>query len=162
MTNPARSPAHGASKSATRDIVIEDVLPHAIERVWTALTTAELIGQWLMPNDFEPVVGRRFTFKTRPIGDWDGVVHCEVLEVVPPSRLVYSWQGGTDSNDAQTNYGSRLDSVVTWTLQPEGNGTRLRMVHSGFRSPENDFAYDAMSPGWSRIMGRLNEIAAAP
>ena len=35
MTNPARSPAHGASKSATRDIVVEDVLPHAIERVWT-------------------------------------------------------------------------------------------------------------------------------
>jgi uncharacterized protein YndB with AHSA1/START domain len=160
MTNPARSPAQGASKSAMRDIVVEDVLPHAVERVWKALTTAELIGQWLMPNDFEPVVGKRFTFKTRPIGDWDGVVHCEVLEVVPPSRLVYSWKGGSESNDSASNYGSKLDSVVTWTLQPDGGGTRLRMVHTGFRSPQNDFAYDAMSPGWSRIVGRLGEIAA--
>jgi uncharacterized protein YndB with AHSA1/START domain len=161
MTNPARNAAQGANKSATRDIVVEDVLPYPPAKVWKALTTSELIGQWLMPNDFEPVVGKRFTFKTRPIGDWDGVVQCEVLEVVPPSRLVYSWQGGTDSNDATTNYASRLDSVVTWTLQAEGSGTRLRMVHGGFRSPQNDFAYDSMNPGWGRIVGRLGEITAA-
>jgi uncharacterized protein YndB with AHSA1/START domain len=154
----ARSPGKSA---ATRDIVVEDVVPQPPEKVWKALTTAELIGQWLMPNDFEPVVGKRFTFRTRPIGDWDGVVQCEVLEVVPHRRLVYSWKGGADSNDSGSNYGSMLDSVVTWTLQPEGRGTRLRLVHTGFRSPQDDFAYDAMSPGWSRIMGRLGEIAAA-
>jgi uncharacterized protein YndB with AHSA1/START domain len=88
MTNPARSPIEGANKPAMRDIVVEDVLPHPPERVWKALTTAELIGRWLMPNDFEPVVGKRFTFTTRPIGDWDGIVQCEVLEVVPQRRLV--------------------------------------------------------------------------
>lgn len=157
MTNLARS---AAGESATRDIVMEEVLPHAPQKVWRALTTAELIGRWLMPNDFEPVVGRRFTFTTRPIGDWDGVVHCEVLEVVPLQRLVYSWVGGSDSNDGKGNYASRLQSVVTWTLQAEGKGTRLRMVHSGFRSPHNDFAYDTMSGGWSRIMGKIGEIAA--
>ena len=143
---------------ATRDIVVEEVLPHPPEKVWKALTTAASIGQWLMPTDFEPVVGKRFTFTTRPIGDWDGVVHGEVLEVVASSRLVYSWKGGTDANT--TNYGSRLDTVVTWTLHPEGKGTRLRMVQAGFRSPANDFAYDAMSPGWRRIVGRLSEMAA--
>ena len=161
MTNLARRPAQSADKSGPRDIVVEDVLPYPPERLWRALTTSELIGRWLMPNDFEPVVGKRFTFTTRPIGDWDGVVHCEVLEIEPPRRLVYSWKGGTDANNAKANYASRLDSVVTWTLQAEGNGTRLRMVHSGFRSPENDFAYDAMSSGWRRIVGRISEIAAA-
>jgi uncharacterized protein YndB with AHSA1/START domain len=158
MTSQAKSSAKAA---ATRDIVVEDVVPQPPEKVWKALTTAQLIGQWLMPNDFEPVVGKRFTFKTKPIGDWDGVVHCEVLEIVPHRRLVYSWKGGSDSNDSSSNYGSKLDSVVTWTLQPEGRGTRLRLVHAGFRSPQNDFAYDAMSPGWGRIMGRFSEIAAA-
>jgi uncharacterized protein YndB with AHSA1/START domain len=158
MTSQAKSPTKSA---ATRDIVVEDVVPQPPEKVWKALTTAELIGQWLMPNDFEPVVGKRFTFKTKPIGDWDGVVQCEVLEIVLHRRLVYSWKGGSDSNDSSSNYGSKLDSVVTWTLQPEGRGTRLRLVHTGFRSPQNDFAYDAMSSGWGRIMGRLSEIAAA-
>jgi uncharacterized protein YndB with AHSA1/START domain len=150
-----------ASVAATRDIVVEEVLPQAPDKVWKALTTAELIGSWLMPNDFEPVVGKRFTFKTKPVGDWNGVVQCEVLEIVPLRRLVYSWKGGADSNDSNPNYGSKLDSVVTWTLEPAGKGTKLRLVHAGFRSPQNDFAYDAMSPGWGRIMGRLGEIAAA-
>ena len=146
MTNPIR-----AAQVATRDIVVDEWLPHPPEKVLKALTTAELIGRWLMPNDFEPVVGKRFTFKTRPIGDWDGIVQCEVLEVVSPSRLVYSWNGGSNA--------APLDSVVTWTLQAEGNGTRLRMVHAGFRSPHNDFAYEAMSPGWRRIVGKIGEVA---
>lgn len=153
MTDLAKNREQGASRAETRNIVVEDVLPQPPERVWKALTTAELIGRWLMPNDFEPVVGKRFTFTTRPIGAWDGVVHCEVLKVVPFRCLVYSWKGGADD--------SRLDSVVTWTLQPEGQGTRLRMVHAGFRSPQNDIAYGAMNSGWQRIVGTINEIAAA-
>ena len=156
MTNPARNRA-GADQ-VTRAIVVEDVLPHSVAKVWQVLTAAELLGRWLMPNDFEPVVGKRFTFTTKPIGDWDGVVHCEVLEVVPMQRLVYSWVGGSEANPAR---GSRLDSTVTWTLQAEGAGTRLRMVHAGFRSPGNDFAYDAMSSGWGRIVARISEIAAS-
>lgn len=161
MTNPARRPDQGGDRSIVRDIIVEDVLPHSPERVWKALTTAELIGRWLMPNDFEPVVGKRFTFTTRPIGAWDGIVQCEVLEVVSFRRLIYSWMGGADAEDGKDSYGSRLDSVVTWTLQPEGKGTRLRMVHAGFRSPGNDFAYGAMSSGWQRIVGKISEIVAA-
>ena len=154
MTNPARRPAAGTAPD-TRDIVAEDFFAHPPEKVWKALTTAEIIGRWLMPNDFEAVVGRHFTFTTQPKGDWDGVVRCEVLEVVPHRRLVYSWRGGSDAGNP-----APLDSTVTWTLQPEGNGTRLRMVHAGFRSPQNDFAYDAMSPGWRHLIGRLGEIVA--
>src|SRR5258708_3182065 len=161
MTNPAQGLAESANKAAVRDIVVEDMLPYSPERVWKALTTAEMIGQWLMPNHFEPVVGKRFTFTSRPIGDWDGIVHSEVLEVVPHRRLVYSWKGGNDSHNAKANFAARLDSVVTWTLQAEGNGTRLRMVHTGFRSPQNDFAYEAMSPGWDRHIWPISAIAAA-
>ena len=149
--------SHQASL-APRDIVVEDVLPHSPEKVWRALTTSELIGRWLMPNDFKPVVGQRFTFKTQPMGSWDGIVHCEVLEVEPNRRLVYSWKGGSDDNP---KYGSRLDSVVTWTLSSEKGGTRLRLVHAGFRSPGNDFAYDAMKSGWGHIMARIAEIITA-
>ena len=76
----------------TRDIVVEGVLPHAPEVVWKTLTTAELIGRWLMPNDFVPEVGKRLNFRTKPMGDWDGVVHCEVLEVVPNRSLALLWQ----------------------------------------------------------------------
>jgi uncharacterized protein YndB with AHSA1/START domain len=142
---------------ATRDIVVEEILPHAPEVVWRTLTTADLIQRWLMPNDFQPIVGNRFTFRTQPMGNWDGVVHCEILEVEPRRKLVYSWRGGSDQNG---QYGSKLDSVVTWTLTPVAGGTRLRLVHAGFRSPHNDFAFDAMSGGWGRIMRRIGSVAA--
>ena len=101
------------------------------------------MARWLMPNDFAAEVGRRFTFRTKPMGDWDGVVHCEVIELVPHRKLVYSWKGGSRTN---TKYGSSLDTVVTWTLAPVAGGTRLRMVHAGSCSPDNDVAFDAMSP----------------
>src|SRR5262249_57328225 len=130
-----------ADKCAMRDIVVEGVLPHAPEIVWKALTSAELIGRWLMPNDFAAEVGRRFTFRTRPIGDWDGVVHCEVIELVPQRKLVYSWKGGSRTN---TKYGSSLDTVVTWTLNPVAVGPHLRVVHSGVPLPANTFALDPL------------------
>jgi uncharacterized protein YndB with AHSA1/START domain len=146
-----------ADRSATRDIVVEGVLPHAPEIVWKALTSAELIARWLMPNDFAAEVGRRFTFRTRPMGDWDGVVHCEVTEVVPQRRLAYSWKGGSRKT---AEGGPSLDTVVTWTLTPVAGGTHLRMVHAGFRSPDNDFAFNAMSPGWGRILQSIPRVIA--
>ena len=84
-----------ALKFDTQDIVVDEIFPHAPETIWKALTTGELIARWLMPADgFEPVEGNRFTYKTTPAGAWDGTIHCEILEVVPNQRLVYSWQGG--------------------------------------------------------------------
>jgi uncharacterized protein YndB with AHSA1/START domain len=141
----------------TREIIVEAVLPHAPEAIWKTLTTGALIAQWLMPNDFEPVIGKRFTFKTKPMGGWDGVVQCEVLEIVPNRKLVYSWKGGSD--DSRTI--AKLDSIVTWTLTPADGGTRLKLVHSGFRSPRNDFAFEAMSPRWSRIMTGIGRVTAS-
>jgi len=143
--------------ATTRNIVVEGVLPHAPEIVWKTLTSTDLIARWLMPNDFELVVGKRFNFRTKPMGDWDGVVHCEVLEIMPNRKLVYSWKGGSKSN---LKYRSALDTIVTWTLTPVEGGTHLRLVHAGFRSPENDSAFDAMSPGWGRVVQTIGSIAA--
>jgi uncharacterized protein YndB with AHSA1/START domain len=147
--------------SGTRAITVEKVLPYSPEKIWRTLTRSELIAKWLMPNDFEPVVGYRFTFQTRPMGDWDGVVQCEVLQCDPPLKLRYSWKGGSDSNPA---YGSRLNSEVTWTLTKVEGGTHLKLVHDGFVFPGNQFAFEAMSPGWGRVMdsiARVTEEAGA-
>jgi uncharacterized protein YndB with AHSA1/START domain len=143
--------------SETHAITVEKVFPYAPEKIWRTLTTSELIGRWLMPNDFAPRVGHRFNFRTKPMGDWDGVVHCEVLDCEPPRLLRYSWKGGSDSNPA---YGSRLDSVVTWTLTPVDGGTHVRMVHDGFVFPGNRFAFDAMSPGWGRVLDSIGRVTA--
>jgi uncharacterized protein YndB with AHSA1/START domain len=141
--------------SMTRKIVVERTLPHPPEKIWRVLTEGELIAKWLMPNDFKPIPGHRFTFRTRPMGKWDGTVECKVLECNPPRRLRYSWVGGAEDNEA---YGSKLNSVVTWTLTPTGDGTLLHMEHDGF-GPGNEFAFEAMSGGWARIPEGIGAIA---
>ena len=145
-----------ALQCATQDIVVVEVFPHAPQRVWKALTTGELIGRWLMtPTGFEPVEGKQFTFQTTPAGEWDGVIRCQVLEVIPNQRLVYAWRSGHDGN---SGYGSRLDTVVTWTLSRVELGTRLRLVQSGFITPRNDSVHKAMTEGWKRFIPRIGAI----
>jgi uncharacterized protein YndB with AHSA1/START domain len=148
-----------ALKSDTQDIVVDEVFPHAPEAIWKALTTGELITRWLsMPvTGFEPVKGKHFTFQTTPADAWDGFIRCQVLEVMPNERLIYAWKGGHEGN---VGYGSRLDTVVTWTLSRVANGTRLRLVHSGFVLPKNDTAFKNMSDGWKKVVRTIDAIAA--
>ncbi|SEE63585.1 Uncharacterized conserved protein YndB, AHSA1/START domain [Rhizobiales bacterium GAS191] len=141
-----------------QDIVVDEVFPHAPETIWKTLTTGELIGRWLLmaPTGFEPVKGKHFTFQTTPAGAWDGIIHCQVLEVMPNQRLAYAWKGGHEGN---VGYGSQLDTVVTWILSKVKDGTRLRLVHSGFVLPKNDSAFKSMSGAWKKVVQTVGVIA---
>jgi uncharacterized protein YndB with AHSA1/START domain len=142
----------------TQSIVVDQVFPYAPELLWRALTTGPLIGRWLMePTGFAPIPGNRFTFKTTPAGAWDGTIRCEVLEVVPNARFVFAWQGGHQDNEG---YGSELDTIVSFTLERVDDGTRLRLVHSGFVLPRNQTAFTNMSGGWTHVVERLDQVAA--
>lgn len=141
----------------TQSIVVDEVFPHAPEVVWKAITSGDLIARWLMvPTGFAAVEGTDFTLQTTPAGAWDGIIRCRVLEVAPPRRFAFSWQGGDAGN---VGYGSALDTVAAFTLTPEAGGTRLRVIHSGFRLPHNESAFRSMSEGWKTVVGRLGEIA---
>ncbi|HVZ30494.1 MAG TPA: SRPBCC domain-containing protein [Asticcacaulis sp.] len=137
----------------TQNIVVDELLPHAPDIIWKALTSDDMIQRWLMPTKgFQAVEGNRFTFTTKPAGAWDGVIQCQVLEVVPRTRLVYSWKGGDAGN---VGYGAPLDTVVTWTLEAAGSGTRVRLVHAGFVLPRNEGALKNMGEGWRKIVPQL-------
>jgi uncharacterized protein YndB with AHSA1/START domain len=152
---------NSAMPNATmQEIVVDEIFPHAAATIWKSLTSGALMARWLMPpSGFEPVEGRRFTFQTTPAGAWDGIIHCEVLEVRPYERFAYSWKGGHEGN---VGYGSKLDTVVTWTLSEAAGGTRLRLVHSGFRLPTNEIAFRNMGEGWKKVVPRLRAAIDAP
>jgi len=131
--------------AATRTLVIEKDMPYPPEKIWRALTQAPLIEAWLMANDFQPVVGHKFTLRATPVPNWNGIVECQVLVVELNSRLSYAW-------------GSMgLESVVTWTLVPRNGGTHIRMEQSGFRSQE-DANYKGASYGWQKFIGSLERV----
>lgn len=150
--------ATSAPATDVREIVVDEVFPHAPETIWRALTSGDLMGRWLMaPSGFAPVPGTRFTFQTKAGGSWDGVIHCQVLEAVAHERFVYSWKGGHPDN---VGYGAPLDTVVTWTLTRTPEGTRVRLVHAGFVVPRNQSALDVMGNGWKTVLPRLGSVAA--
>ena len=132
----------------TRTLVIEKEMPHPPEKIWRALTQAPLIKDWLMANDFQPLVGHKFTLRSTPVPNWAGIIECEVLLVEPNSRLSYSW--GTMG----------MASVVAWTLTATGGGTHVRMEQSGFLS-EEDASYKGATYGWRKFIGGLERVAGS-
>lgn len=135
--------------TTTRTVVIERAMRHPPEKVWRALTQGPLLEEWLMANDFEPVVGRRFTFRATPSPHWDGIVQGEVLVSEPPHRLSYGW-----------NAAGGLNTVVTWTLEARDDGAWLRMEQSGF-GPDETRNYQGASYGWQRNLDRLEQVINA-
>ena len=132
---------------ATRSVIIEQEMPHPVEKVWRALTQGPLLEEWLMKNDFQPVVGHTFQFRATPMPNWNGIIDSEVLVIEPNSRLSYSW-------------GSMgLKSVVTWTLTPTKDGTHVRMEQTGFPSEESAY-YKGASYGWQKFIGSLELVVA--
>ncbi|WP_433297862.1 SRPBCC family protein [Actinoplanes sp. CA-030573] len=105
--------------------------------VWRALTEPELLARWWRPGDIKPVVGHRFTMD---MGDW-GNQSCQVIEVEPEKLLSYTFAEGV------------LDTTITWRLEPEGNGTRLFLVHDGFEPGSH--ALEGMGNGWPGILAHL-------
>jgi uncharacterized protein YndB with AHSA1/START domain len=130
----------------TRSVVVEREMPYPPEKIWRALTQPHLIEEWLMKNDFKPVVGHRFNLR----GDWGGL-DCEVLVVEPNRTLSYSWNFTHD--DAAYN----LKSEVTFTLTPTSTGTRLCMEQSGFR-PDQQQAYGGAKAGWHQFFAKLEQV----
>ncbi len=126
----------------TLSVVVEREIPHPPEKIWRALTQPHLIEEWLMKNDFKPVVDHRFNLRA----DW-GAVDCQVLAVEPNKTLSYTWAA----------YG--LESVVTWTLTPTSTGTHLRMEQSGFR-PDQPQYYQGAKGGWQQFVGALERVVA--
>jgi uncharacterized protein YndB with AHSA1/START domain len=124
----------------TQTVIVEREMPHSLEKVWRALTQGQLMEEWLMKNDFQPVVGHKFSLSA----DW-GSVDCQVVTVEPKTTLSYTWAA----------YG--LESIVRWTLTPTSTGTQLRMEQSGFR-PDQQQAYQGAQYGWGQFFANLEQV----
>ena len=128
--------------TGTLTVVVEREIPYPPEKIWRALTQPHLIEEWLMKNDFRPIVGHRFDLRA----DW-GAVDCQVVSVEPNKTLSYTWAA----------YG--LESVVTWNLTPSSAGTHLRMEQTGFR-PDQQQAYQGAQGGWPQFFANLERLLA--
>lgn len=119
--------------------------PHV---VWRALADSAALAEWMYPNDFQPRVGHRFTFRVPPSPQLEAglVVECEVTECQPPSALAFTWV-----------VADALDTRVSYRLEPAGTGTRVIFEHAGFERPT---ALGGAQYGWNLMHGALARLVA--
>jgi uncharacterized protein YndB with AHSA1/START domain len=142
------NPVDKTAPSQTESIAFEFDLKHAPEKVWRALTEPALLADWLLPViGLKLEKGAAFTFKTEPYPGWDGIVNCRLVEIEAQRKLSYTW--GVPG----------MDTVVTFTLTPTAAGTRLSLVHSGFR-PDQKQNFGGARYGWKLMGGKLIELLA--
>lgn len=115
----------------------------SINKVWNALTDSDTLAKWIMENDFKPVVGHRFQFRTQPTEWWSGIIDGEVLIVDAPNRLSYTWISGEEH-------------TVTWTLQDLGDGkVNLHLEQTGISNAQ---AVEGAKYGWTNWFGEFEKV----
>ena len=119
------------------ELFFREFFPHPIEKVWAALNDRAALAVWLMENDFEPIIGRRFSFHHQPVGGGRGLIECEVLVIEPPARMVWSWQSTATDPPGR----------VEINLKPVEGGTELTLAHTGETDAERRARYASGWPG---------------
>jgi uncharacterized protein YndB with AHSA1/START domain len=115
------------------------VLNAPAHKVWRAIATSQGLEAWLMPNDFQPVMGQEFVFRTEPVGDFDGIVRCKVMELDPPHRLGFSWAG------------NGMEQYVSFELKERDQQTEFTLVHSGWLEGQ-EMVRAMLDEGWGKKM----------
>lgn len=110
-----------------------------VDKVWDAISTSQGLAAWLMPNNFQPVIGGRFTFQSEPMGGWDGVVPCRVLDVKKPHRLTLAWYMANE-----------YETTLRFELRELDGETELAITHSGWDNLPFEFRglRNIMDRGW--------------
>jgi uncharacterized protein YndB with AHSA1/START domain len=132
-----------------------------VEVVWRMVTEPEHVVRWFADEiDLQAHPGYDGSMTFRP--ESGGAVHVpiSVVSVEPPRRFTYRWN--QPAGTAATRANSML---VEFTLTPEDDGTRLRVVetgHDGLGWPqEKQDAYtDDHNDGWRTHLGRLEQLLA--
>ncbi len=114
-----------------------------IQKVWNAVSTAEGVAAWFMPNNLEPKVGFEFQIDGGP---W-GKSKCKVTVVEPPYKLSFTWG---------------KDWTLTFELVDRGDETEFTLIHSGwsvggateFGQP-HEVVRETMNGGWAGIVKKL-------
>lgn len=123
------------------DLSLDFQFKSPIHKVWDALTNSDTLAQWVMENNFKPIVGYKCQFRNREI---DLIVDSEVLVVDEPYKLSYTWIGGP------------INTIVTWTLKQEGETTYLHLEQTGFEKV--DYAFNGAKHGWAYMIEELKKV----
>jgi len=142
-------------------VVTETEIAAPPERVFQALIDPRQVMQWWTSDQCQI---ESFTFESRKNGRWtydtrnssisvNGIskFHCEgeVVEYDPPRVLAYTWIANWHDDPARR-------TVVRWELTPQGEGTLVKVTHSGLAQEAT--ARRDYSGGWPGVVEQLKNF----
>jgi uncharacterized protein YndB with AHSA1/START domain len=134
------------------EVEIEREYPHDVAQVWKALTTNEGISDWLLETDnFQAEVGHRFEMTCVNKDGSKDVYRCQILEIDPPHRMLWSWVLAGKEAEGLTE--------VEFRLRATNTGTVVTLIHRGDR---DQATIDGFKSGWPYKLDRLAEILGRP
>ncbi|NUJ99698.1 SRPBCC family protein [Streptomyces lunaelactis] len=131
-----------------------------VERVWAVLTEPEHVGSWFGQGKPTPVDLRPGGTMHFDHGEY-GQFPTTIVKVDPPHHFSYRWASAHPGEQAVDGN----STLVEFTLTPDGEGTHLRVVETGFADlviPEDrvDTAgYESHSSGWTEQMDNIKKYA---
>ena len=142
-----------AAADVSEGLILANVdLPATPERIFRALTAPDdIVAWWVRPGVFDT---REWSGDVRVGGAWRAsgigggkpyVLEGEFLEVEPPRKLVHTWRAA----------GAPASTTVAFRLEPIGDGTRVTLRHSVFKSPET---CRATCIGWETSFEELERL----
>ena len=117
------------------------------EKVWAAITNPEFSRQYWgegIQSDWKK--GSKWQHVSND-GKHTVIMTGEVLESVPPKRLVLTWATPSDLND---------DSRVTFEIEAIDDMVRLNVTHGKFKVGSK--MADKVAIGWPRVLSSLKSL----
>jgi uncharacterized protein YndB with AHSA1/START domain len=162
--------------SSTDRIERELLIRAPQERVWRALSDAAEFGSWFgieLDGEFAP--GATMAGRITPTSADAEVAEIQrrhegkrltlVVDAMEPPHL-FSYRWHPFAIDPNVDYSNEPMTLVTFTLEPQGEHTLVRVVETGFDSiplARRADAFEANDEGWALMIGVFGKhIAANP
>jgi uncharacterized protein YndB with AHSA1/START domain len=149
-----KEPVTTRADFARGEVTASVLLPATPERVFRAMTSAEICDWWVHPGVFDT---REWKGDLRVGGHWESAgigggnpyrLGGEYLEIEAPVRLGHTWKMVGEPGEP---------SNVAYRLEPQGDGVRLTVDHASLMI---EGICEATRAGWETSLTRLAEILA--
>lgn len=130
------------------------------DRAFAHFTSPTLLRRWLTVDaDVEPRVGGRYELFWQPDDrENNSTIGCRITALAPSQLLAFQWRSPRQFKSF-ANAADPLTHVVV-AFVPEGTGTRVHLIHSGWRSTADwEEARCWQEKAWLVALGELERAA---
>jgi uncharacterized protein YndB with AHSA1/START domain len=139
------------------------LLRSPVSRVWRALTNAEEFGRWFGVRLEGPFLAGSHVRGQVTVAGYEHVTLDITIERLEPERY-FSWRWHPYAVEPSVDYSGEPTTLVAFTLEEAGGGTRLTVIESGFDAvplARRAKAFEMNEGGWTQQLRNVERHVGA-